>query len=86
MGAFLDFKESTGGDLSKADMTSLTDNLTFMWCVLRSSCRRNKKEFLFSLTEFADMVDLETLAEFQTQFADSMGGYQKKMTEKRMTS
>ena len=27
MGAFLDFKEVTGTDLSKADMTSLTDTL-----------------------------------------------------------
>ena len=80
MGAFLDFKEVTGTDLSKADMTSLTDNLTFMWCVLRSSCRRNKKEFLFSLSDFADNVDMETLATFQKLLAENMGEYQKKMT------
>lgn len=83
MGAFLDFKEQTGSDLSHADMTSLTDNVTFMWCVLKSSCRRNKKDFSFGLNDFADNIDMETLAEFQKLLAENMESYQKKMTVRK---
>ena len=78
MGAFLDFKEATGSDLSKADMTSLSDNVTFMWCVLKSSCRRNKKDFTLSLSDFADSLDMEALAVFQRRLAENMDSYQKK--------
>ena len=83
MGAFIDFKEVTGTDLSKADMTSISDNATFMWCVVRSSCRKNKRGFNYTLNDFCDNVDMETLATFQLLLAENMGDYQKKMTEKK---
>jgi len=83
MGAFLEFKQQTGYDLAKADMTSLSDNATFMWCVIKSSCRREKKQFDLSLQDFCDSVDMLTLGEFQSLLARNMDEYQKKMTMKK---
>jgi len=83
MGAFLDFKEQTGYDLSKADLTSISDNITLMWCVIKSSCRKAGKPFTMTLTEFSDGIDFDTLADFQVALEKSMEGYQKKMTEKK---
>ena len=78
MGAFLDFKQQTGYDLSKADISDISDNITLMWCAVRSTCRREKKEFNLTLTEFSDAIGFDTLADFQKKLAEYMGGSQKK--------
>lgn len=69
MGAMLEFKQLTGmelADLQGSDWDTLN---TYFYCLVKSSCRREKKEFPFeNPMEFADALDLQ---EF-TRLSNSM--------------
>lgn len=53
MGALLDFQEETG----KLEPAGLAENLKYIYCVVRSACRRLGREFDMTFQEFADSLD-----------------------------
>jgi len=59
MGAILRFKEETGKEVNEAEGT--VDNATLVWCCIKSACKREGKEFDYSLMDFADNVDAEDI-------------------------
>ena len=70
MGAFVDFKNETGREASGISSLDLSDMVVFLWCCVRSACRAKKKEFPYSLQEFADAADPAGLNEFYAQQAE----------------
>lgn len=53
MGALLDFQDETG----KLEPAGLAENLKYIYCVVRSVCRRNGQEFTLTFQEFVDALD-----------------------------
>ena len=67
MGAFIDFKNETGREASEISSSSVSDMIVFIWCCIKSACRHDKVEFPYSLEEFADASDPETLNAFYAE-------------------
>ena len=72
MGAHLDFYTERGYDLSKADLSSTVDAITFLWALVKSTCFRNKKDFNLSLPEFAAGLDIDEYLNAQTKLDEMM--------------
>ena len=62
MGAMLRFKEQTGKEITEMDAASFNDQVTFLWCCVKSACAREKIPFDLSLMEFADSIEPEEMA------------------------
>lgn len=74
MGAMLAFKAETGLDAPE----DLEDIVKYMYHVVKSNCRRERKEFNLSYQEFVDGMDA---AEFQ-RFVEIFTGPAKEEPEK----
>lgn len=63
MGAFLRYKQETGKEATtiKGDLTEL---VTFLYCCVKSACKADNKEFNYSLTEFADLITMDDIAQW----------------------
>lgn len=61
MGAMLRFKEQTGKEITELDAASFNDQVTFLWCCVKSACAREKIPFDLSLMEFADSIEPEEM-------------------------
>ncbi len=59
MGAILRFKQETGKEVNEAEGTM--DNATLVWCCIQSGCKREDKDFEYSLMDFADHVDADEI-------------------------
>ena len=64
MGAMLRFRNETGRDASAMRDGDTADLITFLHCCVASACNADGVEFNLSLTDFADRLDPETVADF----------------------
>ena len=67
MGAMLRFKRETGKEVSQMAPDSISEIAIWMWCCAKSACNADKVDFPYSMEDFADAVDMETLSEFNSQ-------------------
>lgn len=79
MGAFLEFKRQTDREASEMSSASLSDMVTFIWCCVKSASRADKVEFPYTLEEFADATDPDTLNAFYAPAVDD--SKKKEVTE-----
>lgn len=80
MGAMLRFQRESGKDVKELNSGSLVDLTTFLWCCVMSACAADGVTFGYSLDEFADRIDADSV----TQFYSAMEG-EKKKAEKEKT-
>lgn len=60
MGAMLAFKRERGKEVTEVNTSDLSELVVYLYCVVRSACKREGVEFPFTeLEEFADGVSLE---------------------------
>lgn len=57
MGAMLRFKEETGKEVSEMD-GGFTDLCTYLYCCVKSGCKREGIAFDLSLMDFADAIEV----------------------------
>lgn len=69
MGAMLRFKEETGKEATEID-GSLSDMCAYLFCCVKSACKREGNEFDMSLMEFADSLTPEDI----TEWTESING------------
>lgn len=58
MGAMLRFKQETGKEVNDGDM-GVSENVTLIWCCIKSACAHEKVDFNVSLMEFADGIEVK---------------------------
>lgn len=61
MGAMDIFKKETGKDPSEMQQDSPVDISVFIYGCVKSACRKDKVDFPYSLEEFEDSVDIDTI-------------------------
>lgn len=61
MGAMLRFKQETGKEVSEVDISQFSFFCIYLWCCVASACAREKKEFGYSVMDFADNITPETM-------------------------
>ena len=61
MGAMDIFRKETGKDPSEMRQDSPVDIAVFIYGCVKSACRKDKVDFPYSLEEFEDSVDIETI-------------------------
>ena len=71
MGAMLAFKQETGKEVTEIPATDISSMMVYLFCVVRSACRREKVEFPFTDTQL--LGDGITLEDFKG-WADSLKG------------
>lgn len=70
-GAGLNFKQLTGHDISKMDMTDTVELGTLLYCQCAAACRREKKEFKYSLEDFLDQITDEDMLSMSREVDDT---------------
>ena len=81
MGAMEIFKKETGKDPSEMNQESAVDMTAFLYGCVKSACRKDKVEFPYTLEDFMDSVDVETIlswSEELSQLANKDGDDSKK--------
>lgn len=78
MGAHLYFFEERGYDMSKADLNSTVDSITYLWALVKATCIREKKDFNLSLDEFAAGLDYEEYLNAQVKVDELSEGIAEK--------
>lgn len=76
MGASLGFKQETGRDIE--DMKGSADFAVYLYCCARSACRREKKDFSYTLEEFCDSILLEDMQNLNEQMTGTDAADAKK--------
>ncbi len=61
MGAMDIFRKETGKDPSEMRQDSPVDIAVFIYGCVKSACRKDKVTFPYSLEEFEDSVDIDTI-------------------------
>ena len=56
MGAMLRFKQETGREVTQIEPGDLSGLVTYLWCCIRSSCKREGTDFPLSLMDFAEFA------------------------------
>lgn len=69
MGAMKEFKKLTGKDPKDMEVDSAVDMSTFIYCCVKSACRKDKVNFDMSLDDFLDSVDVDTINEWSTSLS-----------------
>lgn len=82
LGAALEFKQETGREASEVEASSLTDQGILLYCFCKAACRREKKEFPYTLTDFLDQITEDELAAWNTAQAAAGEGPSKKKPAK----
>ena len=81
MGAIFDFKDITGKDVSRMDPEDVTENLTFMWAVIRAACQRVDVEFPYATPrDMAIVITDAEVGEFGRIMAGQADDSKKKAT------
>lgn len=83
MGAALEFKNETGREASGIEASSLADQGILLYCFCKSACRREKKDFPFTLTDFLDQITEDELAAWNEIQPAAAGDAKKKPPVKR---
>ena len=82
MGAMLRFKQETGREVTQIEPGDLSGLVTYLWCCIRSSCKREGTDFPLSLMDFADSIDPQDVAlwtvSLQEEGAGAAGGQEAK--------
>lgn len=82
MGAMLRFKEETGREAASITDGALSDMVIFLWCCIRSACRREGIAFDYKVEDFADRMTFEDVvawaAAIGNSAADDAAGDEKK--------
>lgn len=74
LGAAVRFKDETGRDLSKIDITSISDIAVLIWARVAGACSRERIEFDMTFREFADAVDMTSLSEWTQAIQQEVAG------------
>lgn len=61
MGALKEYRNITGIDPKDMDPGSAVDMATFIYCCIKSACRKDGVEFKETLDDFLDSVDADTV-------------------------
>ncbi len=61
MGAMDIFKKETGKDPSEMNQESPVEVTVFIYGCVKSACRKDKVDFPYTLEEFMDSVDVDTI-------------------------
>ena len=64
LGGMLRFKRETGKEVTSIKEGDISDIAVLVWCYVKSACNADKVEFPYSLEDFADSIDPETLTKF----------------------
>ncbi len=80
MGAMLRFKQEAGKDINDGNM-SLTDNVTLIWCCIKSACAHEKVKFDVCLMDFADSIDAKDIEPVVTALYRSVQGEENGKSE-----
>lgn len=78
MGALLRFKQETGQDIGQVGGEDTSAMITLLWCCIKSACAAQKEEFPYSLIEFADSCNINTLNDFTSAITQSAEASKKK--------
>ena len=85
MGAMLRFKQETGREVTQIEPGDLSGLVTYLWCCIRSSCKREGTDFPLSLMDFADSIGPQDVAlwtaSLQEEGAGAAGGQGAKKKE-----
>lgn len=83
LGAAIRFKDETGRDLSRIDLTSISDIAVLLWARVAGACARERIEFSMTVREFADAVDMKSLAEWSEALQKEATGNADKSEESK---
>ena len=79
MGAFRIYRSVTGSeaelDLAKPSTANL---IVWLWAMVKAACRKECVEFSYSLEDFEDSLEPETLQEKVTEMREETAGLSKK--------
>lgn len=82
MGAMDIFKKETGKDPSEMQQDSPVDITVFIYGCVKSACRKDKVDFPYSLEEFEDSVDVDTILEWSDELSRQTPREDSKKKEK----
>lgn len=71
MGAMKEFKKLTGRDPKDMEGDSAVDMSTFIYCCVKSACRKDKVQMDMSLDDFLDSVDIDTINEWSASLSSA---------------
>jgi hypothetical protein len=74
LGAAVRFKDETGRDLSKIDVTSISDIAVLIWARVAGACGRERIDFDMTFREFADAIDIGSLNEWAQAIQQEAAG------------
>lgn len=69
MGAMGIFKKEIGKDPSEMNQESPVDMTAFIYGCVKSACRKDKVDFPYTLDEFMDSVDVETILSWSDELS-----------------
>lgn len=69
MGAMDIFKKETGRDPSEMNIESAVDVTAFVYGCVKSACRKDKVDFPYTLEDFMDSVDVETIQSWSEELS-----------------
>lgn len=79
MGAMLQFKRTTGRDISQMENGDLEDLLMLMWCCICCACRADGYEYDVDFEQFACLITPEDVTAWNRQITE--GQQAEKKTE-----
>lgn len=73
MGAMLRFKEKTGREVTEIKGHEISMVCIYLWCVVKSACERQKRKFDYTVQDFLDAIDSETMSEWHNSLERDSG-------------
>lgn len=70
MGAMLEFKRLTGYEADALSQGNISDFAKFIFCCVKSACRKDKIDFPYSLEDFCDSIDADTINSWTASLAE----------------
>ena len=88
MGAMLLYKQMTGEEVTAINADDFSAQFTWLYCCVKSSCRRERIPFDQSLEEFADSISIDEAAElYDTESgSETKSGTESEMSKKNSPS
>ena len=66
----LEFKRLTGYEADALSQGNISDFAKFIFCCVKSACRKDKIDFPYSLEDFCDSIDADTINSWTTSLAE----------------
>lgn len=83
MGAALEFRQQAGHEASEVGKEALADQGILLYCFCKSACRREGKEFPFSLTDFLCQITEDVLMAWNDIQEEAATDSKKKTSQAR---